>query len=160
MMKTIDQQNQQNQGMATDAAVQTQAASTAGVACPLAASKGCQRAQWCHDKNRLLQEQLRERPEKPVIRRLNGNDKQRQVRAAALKQARATPSSALVEWESQQRSLPPRLRAQPSSTPIHPLHYWLDQRRGLAHLRYLETLQALAQIRCWLLRRCIAPWLS
>lgn len=160
-MKTTKQQIQQikqTQGMATDADAQTQAASTVGVACPLASSKGCQRAQWCHDKNRLLQEQLRVRPETPAKRGRTSNDKQRQARAAALKQVRATPSSAPAGRESLPHSLPPLLRAQASSAPMHPLRYWLDQRRGIAHLRYLETLQALAQIRCWLLRNCIAPW--
>lgn len=137
---------------------QAQAAS-AESRCPLASSKACRQSLWCHDKCRQAKDRARGLEETPVIHALPGSASSQRERAAAARLARATPSSSRVERGSLQRNRTSHPHAQPAIAPMRAVRYRLHLRLGIAHLRWLETLQALARIRCWLLRNCLCPFL-
>lgn len=126
--------------------------------CPLAPSKGCQQAQWCHDKSRLVKAHIRSREEIRAARQPLDSDQSMQVRVDGVIRAQARSSLYRELAGSPQHTSLSHHRLPLSSAPMRGIPERPVRRPGRSRLRWLETLQALSQLRCWLLRICLVPW--
>lgn len=142
----------------TDTPTQTAAAS-AELQCPLAPSKACQQALWCDDKVRQGQARLRALRESRAAGVQPGTESALQARAFAARADRTRLSCAPADRVSLQRSRSLHLHEQSATQASRAARYGTDRRRVLLHLRWLESLQALARARCWLLRNFLCPFL-
>lgn len=140
--------------MATDTPARTVPANPESQ-CPLAPSTVCRQALWCHDKNRPERGRIAAGAESRAERALPGNGLSTRERVAAVKRDRASAFSSPAVSVSLAQSPRSRQRLPIASAASHAARSWLVRRLGLSHLRWLETLQALSRLRCWLLRSCL-----